>query len=140
MTRPTDPLAPLRDSGQRAWRRFSPPTDLPATCTVVTATGRLKARVVVDLSMGGVGMRLKWRDKARLKMGEAMHIELQLDGRQPVRLRAKCVHMQRREGTFRDTWTAGLEFESDVGYQRAKPRIASYLLAVVEREQVARAA
>ena len=130
-----DPLAPLRDSGQRYWRRFTPTADLPARVTLVAAGGRLTGREVFDLSLGGLGLRLKWRDPSRIAVGTSMHVELELMGGVPLRFRAKCMHMQKKKERLIAHWDAGLMFENNLAYAQAKSRIATYLLKLERRER-----
>jgi hypothetical protein len=140
MTMPKDPLSPLRDAGQRYWRRFSPPSDLPARVAIVTATGRIGERRVYDFSLGGVGLALKWRDPRSLEIGVPLHIELSLMGGVPVHLQARCMHLQKKKDGLFSSWVAGLQFENNAAFARAKPIMARYLLRVARRADAEAAA
>lgn len=140
MTANRDPLAPLRDSGQRYWRRFSPPSDLPATVAIITKSGRIGERKVFDFSLGGVGLALKWRDPRALEIGVPLHIELSLMGSEPIPLQARCMHLQKKKNGLFSSWIAGLQFETNVAFSRAKPLMARYLLRVARRNDAEAAA
>lgn len=140
MTTPADPLAPLRDAGQRYWRRFSPPSDLPAQVAIVTSTGRIGDRRVYDFSLGGVGLALKWRDPKSLEIGIPLHIELSLMGAAPLHLQARCMHLQKKKDGLFSSWVAGMMFENNAAFARAKPLMARYLLRVARRTDAAEAA
>lgn len=140
MTSPTDPLAPLRDAGQRYWRRFSPPSDLPAQVAIITNAGRIGERRVYDFSLGGVGLALKWRDPRSLEIGVPLHIELSLMGGVAIPLQARCMHLQKKKDGLFSSWVAGMMFENNAAYARAKPLMAKYLLRVARRIDAAAAA
>jgi hypothetical protein len=140
MSDSNDPLAPLRDSGQRYWRRFVPPPDLPARVAIVANGGRIGEREVIDMSMGGLGLRLRWRDHTRIEIGVTMHIELSLLGGVPLQVQAKCMHMQRTKDGLFHHWVAGLMFDTNLAYTKAKPTMARYLLKIDKAERKAAAA
>lgn len=135
-----DPLAPLRDSGQRYWRRFAPPADLPAQVAIITNAGRIGQRTVYDFSLGGLGLALKWRDPRSIEIGVPLHIELSLMGGVATPLQARCMHLQKKKDGLFSSWVAGMMFENNAAYARAKPLMAKYLLQVARRNDAAAAA
>jgi hypothetical protein len=140
MTSTADPYAPLRDSGQRYWSRFTPVSSLPARVAIVTSNGRIGEREVQDMSLGGLGLALKWRDHRRIDVGEIVHIELAMVGGVPLHLQARAMHMQRRRDGLFATWSLGLMFETNLAWQHAKPTMARYLLKLAKQDAMAAAA
>jgi hypothetical protein len=125
-----DPLAPLRDHGQRTWRRFAP--DEPLVADVTLQGRRVGQRRVVDLSLGGLKLQVRARDVRHLPIGEHARVRLDLGGTSPITVVGRVVHVQQVGGGWFGTWSVGLMFPLSHSLDEARPELSRYLLVLAQ--------
>lgn len=123
-------LAPLRDRGQRTWRRFSPDDGLVAD--IAMPTRRIGQRSVIDLSLGGAKLAVRARDVRYLTIGEKARLRLDLGGDSPVVVMGRIVHLQQVGSGWFGKWSVGLMFPLGYTLDQARPELIRYLTALAK--------
>ena len=126
-----DPLAQLRDRGQRTWRRFVPVEPLYAE--VSSPARHVGQRVVLDMSLGGLKLAVRARDVRRLGIGEKVKLRLDLGGPEPIVVLGRVMHIQQVGSGWFGKWSVGLMVPLGYALDQARPALTQYLCDLASR-------
>jgi hypothetical protein len=134
---PSSAMQALLDDGERLYRRFTPTAEMPATVELwLGRGGKLRSRGVIDISLGGLGFPLRFREHRIIDVGSTILIKLKLANTE-LSLNGVLAHLYCSTGRLFSSWQVGISLASDDQFVRSRPKLIRYLLATSEHKPLA---